>query len=42
MKAEIAIIDADLIGRKRHGFPNLCCMKLSGYFKAYGWNVEHP
>lgn len=40
MKAEIAIIDADLIGRKRHRFPNLCCMKLSGYFKAYGWNVE--
>lgn len=40
MKAEIAIIDADLIGRKRHRFPNLCCMKLSGYFKAYGWIVE--
>ena len=36
---EIAIIDADLIGRKRHRFPNLCCMKLSGYFKAYGWHV---
>lgn len=40
MEAEIAIIDADLIGRKRHRFPNLCCMKLSGYFKSYGWNVE--
>ena len=36
---EIAIIDADLIGRKRHRFPNLTCMKLSGYFKSYGCNV---
>lgn len=30
----IAIIDADLIGRKRHRFPNLVCMKLAGYYKA--------
>lgn len=37
---EIAVIDADLIGRKHHRFPNLCCMKISGYFKSYGWNVE--
>lgn len=29
----IAIIDADLVGRKRHRFPNLVCMKLSGYHK---------
>ena len=36
---EIAIIDADLIGRKRHRFPNLTCMKISGYFKSYGWFV---
>lgn len=35
----IAIIDADLIGRKRHRFPNLVCMKLSGYFKTYGVEV---
>jgi len=33
---KIAVIDADLIGRKHHRFPNLCCMKISGYFKAYG------
>lgn len=32
----IAIVDADLIARKRHRFPNLVCMKLSGYFKAAG------
>ena len=32
----VAIIDADLIGRRRHRFPNLVCMKLSGYHKARG------
>ena len=37
---KIAIIDADLIGRKKHRFPNLVCMKLSGYYKALGNNVE--
>jgi hypothetical protein len=35
----IAILDADLIGRKRHRFPNLACMKLSGYHKALGNEV---
>lgn len=29
----IAIIDADLIGKKKHRFPNLGCMKISGYYK---------
>ena len=33
---QIAIIDADLIGRKKHRFPNLACMKLSGYHKDAG------
>ena len=33
---KIAIIDADLIGRKKHRFPNLACMKLSGYHLAQG------
>ena len=42
----IAVIDADLIGRKRHRFPNLVCMKISGYHKDRGdsvilkWNYE--
>lgn len=36
----IAIIDADLIGRKKHRFPNLACMKLSGYYKGLGNKVE--
>lgn len=30
---KIAIIDADLIGRKKHRFPNLACMKISSYHK---------
>ena len=30
----IAIIDADLIRRKNHRFPNLACMKLSAYYKS--------
>lgn len=37
--ARIAVIDADLIGRKRHRFPNLACMKLSGYHKGLGDEV---
>ena len=35
----VAIIDADLIGRKRHRFPNLACMKLSGFHKEKGDEV---
>lgn len=37
---DIAIIDADLIGKSKHRFPNLACMKLSGYYKALGYNVN--
>ena len=36
---KIGVIDADFIGRKNHRFPNLCCMKISGYYKACGNNV---
>ena len=36
----IAIIDADLISRKRHRFPNLACMKISGFYKEQGADVE--
>ena len=35
----IAIIDADLVGRKKHRFPNLVCMKISGYHKECGDEV---
>jgi len=31
---KIAIIDADLIGRKKHRFPNLACEKIAGYWKS--------
>ncbi|MCC8086263.1 MAG: hypothetical protein LIP15_18800 [Clostridium sp.] len=37
--SRIAMIDADMIGRKKHRFPNLACMKLSGYHKAHGDEV---
>ena len=36
----IAIIDADLIGRKKHRFPNLVCEKISAYWKEKGAVVE--
>ena len=35
----IAIIDADLVDRKKHRFPNLVCMKISGYHKQSGDTV---
>ena len=35
---DIGIIDADLIGRTRHRFPNLVCMKISNYYKVSGGN----
>ena len=36
----IGIIDADLIGKKNHRFPNLACMKISSHEKSLGNNVE--
>lgn len=36
----IGIIDADLLGRKKHRFPNLACEKLSAYWKEQGAEVE--
>lgn len=35
----IAIIDADLIGRDKHRFPNLVCEKISAYWKEKGKQV---
>lgn len=36
----IGIVDADLLGRKKHRFPNLVCEKLSGYWKERGEEVH--
>lgn len=36
----IGIVDADLIGAKKHRFPNLACMKISGYNKWLGNDVK--
>lgn len=35
----IAIIDAEIIGKTKHRFPNLCSMKLSSYHKSIGDSV---
>ena len=36
----IGIIDADLIGAKKHRFPNLASMKISAYNKSLGNEVK--
>jgi hypothetical protein len=36
----IGIIDAEIIGKKKHRFPNLACMKISAYHKQKGSNVK--
>ena len=36
----IGIVDADLIGRKSQRFPNLVCMKIAGYHRNEGDEVE--
>lgn len=36
---KIAVIDADLIGRKKHRFPNLASMKISAWHKEQGDEV---
>ena len=37
---KIGIIDADLIGRSKHRFPNLVSMKISAFHKANGDDVS--
>lgn len=36
----VGIVDADLLGREKHRFPNLVCEKLSGYWKSKGAEVR--
>ncbi|AEV30219.1 hypothetical protein SpiGrapes_2456 [Sphaerochaeta pleomorpha str. Grapes] len=36
----IGIVDADLVGRKKHRFPNLACEKISAYWKEKGAEVS--
>lgn len=35
----IGIIDAEIVGKSKHRFPNLCSMKISAWHKAKGDNV---
>lgn len=37
---KIGIIDADLLGRDKHRFPNLVCEKISAYHKKLGNEVQ--
>lgn len=37
---KIGIVDADLLSRKKHRFPNLACMKISAYHKEQGHEVS--
>lgn len=37
---KIGIIDAEIMGKSSHRFPNLVCMKLSGYYKKLGNEVK--
>lgn len=37
---KIGIIDADLLGRDKHRFPNLACEKISGYWKQQNAEVH--
>lgn len=37
---KVGIIDADLLGRRNHRFPNLVCMKIAAHHKRRGDTVE--
>lgn len=37
---KIGIVDADLLSKSKHRFPNLVCMKLSGYYQERGEGVS--
>ena len=37
---KIGIIDAEIIGKKKHRFPNLACMKIAAYHKQKGDLVD--
>lgn len=36
----VGIIDAEIIGKAKHRFPNLACMKISSWYKSQGDNVK--
>lgn len=37
---KIGIIDAEIMGKSKHRFPNLACMKISSYYNSIGNEVE--
>ena len=36
---KIAIIDAEIVDKNKHHFPNLACMKISSFYKSQGNEV---
>ena len=36
----IGIIDAEIVGKSKHRFPNLCSMKISAWHKLQGDKVD--
>lgn len=36
----VAIIDAEIIGKNKHRFPNLCSMKIAAHHKQNGDSVQ--
>lgn len=36
----VAVIDAEIIGKNKHRFPNLCSMKIAAYHKQNGDSVQ--
>ena len=38
-KCRIAVIDAEIVGKNKHRFPNLACMKISSFYKSQGNEV---
>lgn len=36
----IGIVDADLLAKRKHRFPNLVCEKISGFYKSKGYETE--
>lgn len=36
----VAIIDAEIVGKNKHRFPNLCSMKIAAYHKQNGDIVQ--
>lgn len=39
---KVGIIDAEIIGKTKHRFPNLCCMKISSFYATVAAWCNQP